>query len=181
MADTKETEQPDTTEDAPPDTPPPGPDNEPLGEGGKRALQAERELRKAAEETAKTAQAEAERALKNGATEIEKAKAEARAEARAEVLAEANQRLLKAEVKAAAAGKLRRPEYATSLLDLSQFAVSDDGMVDAKAIESAIDKLVEDDPDLAATPRPGPLPGGGARPTTGTSVDDAIRRSTGRH
>lgn len=127
---TKGTEQPD----------------EPLGDAGKRALESERELRKDAEARAKAA----ERAQREATSDREKAIADAKAEARREILDEANGRLLRAEVKAAAAGKFANPEVAVKLLDLSLFKVADDGSVDTKAITAAIDTLLADEPYLAA-------------------------------
>ncbi len=120
--------------------------DESLGEGGIRALEAERELRKEAEARARAA----ERASREATSDREKAIADAKAEARREILDEANGRLLRAEVKAAAAGKFTNPEVAVKLLDLTAFKVADDGSVDTKAIETAIDKLLADEPYLAA-------------------------------
>lgn len=119
--------------------------DEPLGESGKRALESEREGRRDAEARAKAA----ERAAREATSDREKAIAEAKAEARREILDEANSRLLRAEVKAAAAGRFTNPEVAVKLLDLSAFKVADDGSVDTKAITAAIDKLLDDEPYLA--------------------------------
>jgi membrane protein involved in colicin uptake len=130
--------------------------DEPLGDAGKRALEAERESRKDAEARAKAA----ERALREATTEREKAIAEAKAEARREILEEANTRLLRAEIKAAATGKLANPELAVKLLDLSTFTVADDGTVEVKAITTAIDKLLETDPYLKASTLTGSADGG---------------------
>lgn len=133
----------------------PKPD-EPLGDAGKRALEAERESRKEAEARAKAA----EKALRDASTEREKAIAEAKAEARREILEEANGRLLRAEIKAAATGKLANPDRAVQLLDLAEFKVADDGTVDTKAIATAIDKLLETDPYLKASTVTGSADGG---------------------
>lgn len=165
-------------ESDPPDGDPPGDDG--LRDAGKAALRAERQSRRDAESAARAAQAELAQAKADGLSLIETAKAEARAEARAEVLSEADKRIIRAEVKAAATGRLRRPEYALRLLDLDRFTVADDGAVDENAISSAIDELVKTDPDLAVNGKPGPLPGGGARPSSGSSMDDLIRRKAGR-
>lgn len=80
---------------------------------------------------------------------IEKAKAEAAAEAGKEATTKANARILRAEIKAAAAGKLADPADALRLLDLDDFDVDDDGETDAKAIAKAIDDLVKSKPYLA--------------------------------
>ena len=130
--------------------------DEPLGDAGKRALESERESRKEAEARAKAA----EKALRDASTDHEKAIAEAKAEARREILEEANSRLLRAEIKAAATGKLANPELAVKLLDLSAFKVADDGTVEVKAITAAIDKLLETDSYLAAKVITGSADGG---------------------
>jgi hypothetical protein len=62
----------------------------------------------------------------------------------------ANLRILKSEVRAAAAGKLSDPRDALLHLDLSQFEVSADGEIDEAAVAAAIDKLITDKPYLAA-------------------------------
>lgn len=83
-------------------------------------------------------------------TEAEKAVEAARAEGRSEALSAANDRLLKAEIKAAAAGKLSDPADAVRMLDLSSFKVGDDGEIDTSAIGAAIEELVTSKPYLAA-------------------------------
>lgn len=72
------------------------------------------------------------------------------AQARREATAAANTRVLKAEVKAAAAGKLADPADALRLLDLSKFEVGDDGEVDGGEIDDAIADLLTRKPYLAA-------------------------------
>lgn len=145
--------QTDETTNVAVETPKP---DEPLGDAGKRALESERESRKDAEARAKAA----EKALRDASTEREKAVAEAKAEARREILDEANGRLLRAEIKAAATGKLAHPELAVKLLDMSAFKVADDGTVDEKAITTAIDKLLEDHGELKASTITGSADGG---------------------
>lgn len=79
-------------------------------------------------------------------------------QAEATALARVNERLVKAEVRAAAAGKLADPADAHRFLDLSQFEVDDDGNVDADEVADAIDDLLKSKPYLAAqggtTPKP---------------------------
>lgn len=77
--------------------------------------------------------------------------AKARQEAEQAALSKANERLIRAEVKAAAAGKLANPALALRLLDLSEFDVNDDGDVDTAAIAAAIDELVKNEPYLGVT------------------------------
>jgi hypothetical protein len=67
-----------------------------------------------------------------------------------EALAVANDRILKAEVRAQAAAKLADPQDALRFLDLSGFEVGPDGEVDASLIASAIEDLITKKPYLAA-------------------------------
>ena len=69
---------------------------------------------------------------------------------RDEALAGANQRILKAEVRAASASKLADPADALRFLDLSEFEVGSDGEVDSSQIAQAIDNLIKEKPYLAA-------------------------------
>lgn len=153
-----------------------------LGAEGEKALAAFKERAREAERDARNAKAELEKLRIESMGEAEKAVAQARLEGRAEALQTANARLLSAEVKAAAAGKLANPSLAPRLLDLTQFTLSDDGDVDTDAINKAIDRLLKSDPYLAAgatTPGsfdPGPRGGGSAGP----DMNSQIRRAAGR-
>ena len=69
---------------------------------------------------------------------------------RDDALSVANQRILKAEVRAAAATKLADPADALRFLDLSSFEVGEDGEIDAATVASAIDDLIASKPYLAA-------------------------------
>lgn len=150
---------------------------EPLGAGGLAALQTERSARETAERALATAQGE----LAKAGTAQERAVAQARVEARQEVLAESNATLVRAEVIAAAVGKLRNPHLAPRLIDLDGLEVKD-GKVDAKEIAKRIDKLLEDEQYLSAAPRPRAGSGdGGSRGTlVAESMDARIRRQAGR-
>ena len=173
MAD--DTPTPDPSGDPTPDPTTDAPD---LGDAGKAAIKAERQARATAEREAKALKARLDELETANLNEVDKAIKAARDEATSAALSTANSRILRAEVKALAAGKLADPGDAVNLIDLSEFSVDDDGNVDAKAITSAIDELVQAKPYLApAGARPAPLPGGGARPTGGNSIDDAIRRA----
>ena len=130
------------------------------GAGSKRAILADLARERDARQEAETRAKAAEKAHREAASEREKAIAEAKAEARREILEEANGRLLRAEIKAAATGKLANPELAVKLLDLSAFKVADDGTVEVKAITTAIDKLLESDPYLTAKVITGSADGG---------------------
>lgn len=73
-----------------------------------------------------------------------------RRQVEAEALAKANERILKAEIRAAAASKLADPNDALLFIDLDGFEVGDDGEVDRESITAAIEELVGDKPYLAA-------------------------------
>lgn len=164
-----------------PETPQEAADGDELGESGKKALAAERAAARAAEKRAKTAEAALEKARLENASAEEKALAAARAEGRTEAMSVANVRLVRAEVKAAAGGVLQDPEDAVRLLDLSEFEVDDDGEIDTKAITAAVRRLAESKPYLAVGAKPTALPGGGATPSRGISMDDLIRGKARGH
>lgn len=68
----------------------------------------------------------------------------------AAILRRANDKILRSEIKAAAAGKLADPADAYRFLNLEDFEVSEDGEVDEDDIAEAIDTLIEKKPYLAA-------------------------------
>ncbi len=109
------------------------------------------------------------------ATEIEQARAEARQEAMAEATAEANARIVRAEVIAAAAKKLQDPSDAVAHLDLSKLEVGENGEVDRKAINKAIDELVKEKPYLGGVRDPefGKRPAAGSG---GKSMNELIKQ-----
>ena len=122
-----------------------------LGDAGKKALDAMKAKWKAAEQQAKeTAARLAELEAKAAGTEAEHKAAQEAQRVKDEALAAANDRILKAEVRAAAASKLNDPQDALRFLDMSEFEVGSDGEVDASAISSAIDDLITSKPYLAA-------------------------------
>lgn len=166
-----------TPDEAPAEEPTDAPaEDDGLGDAGKKALAAERAAAKAAEKRAKAAEAELEKLRLASASAEEKALAAAKAEGRNEALAVSNARLLRAEVKAAAAGVLQDPDDAVRLLDLDEFEVGEDGEVNAKALRAAVQRLAESKPYLAVGAKPTALPGGGATPSQGFSMDDLIRQ-----
>src|SRR5690606_19297838 len=67
-----------------------------------------------------------------------------------DALAAANRRILKAELRAVAAGKLADPSDALTFIDLDAIDVDDDGNVDRSALEAAVANLVTTKPYLAA-------------------------------
>lgn len=127
-----------------------------LGDGGREAIRRERAARREAEKARRAAEEElaAIRAQAQQSQEEQAAKAEAdrvRREAEAAALAKANERILAAEIRAAAAGKLADPADALRFLSLDDFDVADDGSVDQGAIADAISALVTSKKYLAAT------------------------------
>jgi len=137
-----------------------------LRDAGKKALDAMKAEVKAAKAEAKTASDERDR-LK-AAAEGKEAEWDADKKARETSDARFSEKYLKAEVKAAATGKLADPSDALRLLDMTKFEVSEDGDVDADAIASAIDALITQKPYLAAQgARFTGTPDAGARNATG--------------
>jgi hypothetical protein len=89
-----------------------------------------------------------------------------RREAAREATLKANARILRSEIKAAAAGKFADPADALAFIDAAQFEVDENGDVDAGEISDAIEELLTRKPHLAATARPrfqGTGDGGAAR------------------
>ncbi|GAA0989223.1 hypothetical protein Q7689_09765 [Nocardiopsis tropica] len=128
-----------------------GPDEDeedaPLGPKGVKALAAEKERRRT--EARRRRELEAELAeLKSGGKKDDPDQIRRQAEQAA--TAKANTRLLRAEVRAVAAGKLSDPKDALKFLDLDQFEVGEDGDVDTQEITDAIEGLLASKPYLAA-------------------------------
>jgi membrane protein involved in colicin uptake len=150
-------------------------DNDQLGDAGKRALKAERDARAKAEREHKKTLAELEKLRNEGLSDQERAVAEAKTAGRAEATAEATARIIKAEIKAAAAGRFADPTDALAFIGVDDFEVNSDGDVDPEKIKSAIDQLLENKPHLAATagkPNPG-NPDGGSRGTNAAQLTAA--------
>jgi hypothetical protein len=164
------TPEPGTTPPATPDASPP---NGELGDAGKAALEAERKARRDAERTAREATAELDRIRQANLTDQEKAVDAARREGESV----GARRILEAEIRAAAAGKLANPALAARLLDLDELMPTDGADVDGERIAKAIEDLVIAEPYLAATPAgftPAPTP---PAPPAGTAPGGA--RGTG--
>lgn len=159
MTDETTTEAPETVSETSADTsteteaataPEPSETTE-LGDAGKKALDAMKAKWKAAEASAKERDAKlAELQAKIDGKEAEYAAEQKARELETAALSKANERILKAEVRAAAAAKLADPADALRFIDLSDFEVGADGEVDAQAIGDAIDNLVTTKPYLAA-------------------------------
>jgi hypothetical protein len=102
------------------------------------------------------------------------------AQAKREALADANLRILRAEVRAAAAGKLADPADALTMLDLTKFEVGDNGEVDPGELADAIGELVSRKPYLAANATTttfgksdGGVRGGGKAPSLDEQISTA--------
>jgi hypothetical protein len=95
----------------------------------------------------------------------------------------ADARVLRSEIKAAAAGKLADPADALAFLDLSSFEVDADGSVDEQEIAEAIDDLLTRKPHLAAQGgrSKGSADGGPRNEDTGAqTVEDWMKTFGGR-
>jgi len=135
------------------------PGAEALGDPGKRALDAMKAERNAAKAEAAQVKAamEALQAQIAGREAEHKAAVEAqrvRDEALSAATAQANKRILAAEIKAAAAGKMADPADALRYIDTSSFEVGDDGATDSAAIAKAVQDLLTAKPYLGAATAP---------------------------
>ena len=150
-----------------PETDAPVGGEEALGDPGKKALDAMKaQVREAKAEAKKSAE---ERDRLKAAADGKEAEFEADRKAREQADTRYNERILRAEVKAAAKGALSDPEDAFRFLDMSKFAVDDDGEFDATAVQDAITALIASKPYLAVQDgkRFTGTPDAGARKETG--------------
>lgn len=153
-----------------------------LGDAGKKALDAMKAARNEARTQAAALQAQLDALqAKVDGKEAEHQKALEAQKVKDEALASANERIVKAEIRAAAKGKVADEALAdlSVLMDLSSIEVGVDGEVDALQIADAIDDLLKNKPYLAAQGKR--FQGGadgGARNGTGTSIDDQIAAAT---
>lgn len=120
--------------------------------GAKKALQAERQARKAAERELPALRTEiANRDKPAEEIAIEQARREAREEARNAY----NKRIVSAELKAALTGKVTNPALALKVADISAIEVSDGGEVDMQSVTDVIQALITEYPELSTgVPRP---------------------------
>lgn len=122
--------------------------------GAKNALVAEREARRAEREERKQLRDELA-ALKQQLADKEKPAEEAaldaaRREAEQAANAKANERIVKAELRAAAAGKVSNLTALARLVDASQIEVDDDGNPSSGDIEDAIATFLTEYPEFAS-------------------------------
>lgn len=139
-----------------------------LGDAGKQAL----ERMKAKLKTERQRRIAAEQAAASKADEDDAAKI--RREAERAATAKANARIVRAEIKAAASGKLTDPADALTFLSADDFEVDENGDLDTEEIADAIDDLLKRKPYLAAqggTRRPKPDRSQGAQGTGTTGTD----------
>lgn len=122
-----------------------------LGDAGKQALDRMKAKLKSERDRRKAAEAERDQLKTGKPAEGGQPDPEAiRAEADRAATARANARIVRSEIKAAAAGKLADPRDALAFLDTAQFEVDEDGQVDEDEIADAIDDLLTRKPHLAA-------------------------------
>jgi hypothetical protein len=138
----------DPADEDPDDDPDPeGTDD--LGDKGKQALDRMKAKLKAERDRRKAVETERDQ-LKAGKGGDDKDADRIRSEAEQAATAKANARIVRSEVRAAAAGKLADPRDALAFIDLTQFEVDEDGQVDEDEVEEAITQLLKDKPHLAA-------------------------------
>lgn len=124
-----------------------------LGDAGKQAL--DRMKARLREERAKRREAEQKLAQQGDADEA----ARERRLVEEAAVKKANGRIVRAEIRAAAASKLADPSDALNFIDPDQFEVDDDGNVDQDEIAEAVTALLARKPYLAAQGgNPGPKP-----------------------
>lgn len=116
-------------------------------------LSAERAARTAAEKRAETAETEAARLRRSNAAQ----KPGDLDAIREEIRQEFTGQLVRAEIRAAAAGRLRDPADALALVDVAGL-VGGNGDVDTVKVAAALDQLVKDKPYLAAPVAETPAP-----------------------
>lgn len=158
------------------DADPPGADK--LGDAGKKALDAMKAERKAARDEANEWKRKLEELqAKIDGKEAEHAARLERERVQADALGKANEKILKAELRAAAAGKLSDPSDALLYIKIADFEVGDDGEVDQAALTAAVDRLIETKPYLAAQGGKrfqGGADGGPRNEAPGKSIDEEI-------
>ncbi|MGV2384687.1 MAG UNVERIFIED_CONTAM: hypothetical protein LOD86_05395 [Thermobifida fusca] len=157
--------------------------SEALGDAGKKALSAMKEREKAARARARELErevAELRATLESKDKTPDEQELDAvRREAEAAAIARANERILRSEIKAAAAGKLADPEDALRYLDLGEFEVDESGNVDATEIVDAINELLERKPYLSAQGGRVTLDTGrGKNPAAGQLTREDLRHMT---
>jgi hypothetical protein len=174
MADEETQDSQDTQETQ---TQTPATDGQDLGDNGKKALDAERRDRRAAEKRSKELEAELEKFRQASLSDQEKAVEAARKEAGDGVRAELMRERVADKIDAAVAGRFSDDEAAALILAKSGDFIAD-GQVDVAAIRQAADDLVASGRlKLGSNSR---FQGGGdqgPRQTEPASIDDQIREA----
>lgn len=166
-------------------------DSKPEGDQESKALAAVRREAAGYRTKLRATEKELEKLREAQLTEQEKAMKAAREEGYAEGRSKGDQRLIRAEVIAAAAGKAADPNDVYALLSvngaLNGVDVNDDGEVDSDAIAKVVDALLEEKKHLAAQPaQPTRDPDFGARTpaapalNSDAAMDAFIRGAAGR-
>ncbi|MFW6092222.1 MAG: hypothetical protein ACODAF_10065, partial [Actinomycetota bacterium] len=138
---------------------------------GKKALDAMKEKVKAERQKRRDVEAELEKLRKAAEAKPDDEQPSAdeiRREAEKAATQKANARIVRSEIRAAAAGKLADPKDALTFLDADQFEVDENGEVDSDEVADAIDDLVKNKPYLAAQ---------GGRRFQGTADNGAARNA----
>lgn len=134
----------DQDDDGDGDADPDGADQ--LGDEGKKALNAMKERWRKERDRRKAVESERDQLKGAGGDETDPERI--RTEADRAATAKANQRIVRSEIRAAAAGKLANPRDALAFLDLAKFEVDEDGQVDEEEIADAIEDLLKERPYL---------------------------------
>lgn len=124
-----------------------------LGDAGKKALDAMKDKVKAERQKRRDVEAELEKLRTEASKKPEDEQPSAdeiRREAEKAATQKANARIVRSEIRAAAAGKLADPKDALTFLDVDQFDVDENGEIDSDEVADAIDDLLKSKPYLAA-------------------------------
>lgn len=122
-----------------------------LGDPGKKALDAQKAKWKAERDRRRELERELEEARRPKGDDNDAPDADQiRADAEKTATAKANKRIIRAELKAAASGKLADPSDAMVFIDVDQFEVDTNGDIDPDEIAEAITDLITRKPHLAA-------------------------------
>ncbi|MFB7288984.1 hypothetical protein [Actinacidiphila glaucinigra] len=143
-----------------------------LGDKGKKALDAMKGRLRKEKERRKAAETERDQLKNSGGDENDPERI--RNEADRAATTRANARIVRSEIRAAAAGKLTNPRDALHFLDLTTFEVDEEGQVDEDEIADAIEGLLKERPYLGVNAAPAES----QRRFQGTG-DGGARKSTG--
>jgi hypothetical protein len=160
----------ETTTDETPDTDATPEGAESLGDAGKRALDSMKAKWKAERDQRRALEAQIAEGAKPASTDETPDLEAIKSQAASEAMAKANARILRSEIKAAAAGKFADVSDALLNLDLDVFEVDENGDVDADEIADEIQKLLTRKPHLAAAT---------AKRFQGTGDGGAARKAAG--